>query len=155
GGFAMKRALSVLLLGLVIGCSTQVTVPPRSGPSEEDREKTRASETPTNAAVIQMVPIKMKDFLEKQVANNKAKVVLIDVWGFFCPPCKEEFPNLVRLHHAYAEKGLVCISLSLDYNEELKKKSVKFLNDNKAVCANFWLEEGFEGAGREWKNSKG
>ncbi len=103
-------------------------------------------------AKIEMEPIKLKELL-KQVAdqNQKGKIVVIDLWGFFCAPCKEEFPNLVRLHHTYGSKGVVCMSLSMDFNDELRKKAIGFLRDKKAVFKNYWLEDGMAKAGEYWK----
>jgi len=48
--------------------------------------------------------------LTEAVRVQKGKVLVVDVWADFCIPCKEEFPNLVRLHKKYAEKGLSCFS---------------------------------------------
>ena len=98
---------------------------------------------------IEMVNISLKDLL-KHIEAQKDKVVVVDLWAFFCPPCKEEFPNLVRLHHTYADKGLVCISLSLDFNDPLKKKALNFLREKKAVFNNYCLEDKLEVAGKHW-----
>src|SRR5690242_261241 len=98
-----------------------------------------------DAQKIEMKPIKVKDLMT-HIAAQTNKVVVIDLWGFFCVPCKKEFPNLVRLHHTYGDKGLVCISLSMDFNDELKKQALGFLQEKKAVFTNYVLEEGIEGA---------
>ena len=79
-----------------------------------------------------MTTVKMKEVLD-HIGAQKGKVVVVDLWGFFCIPCKEEFPNLVRLHHTYGSKGLVCMSLSIDFNDDLKKKAINFLQEKKAV----------------------
>ena len=42
------------------------------------------------------------------------KVVLVDFWGTFCPPCVEEMPVLVKLAHEYEPRGLVFVAPSLD-----------------------------------------
>jgi thiol-disulfide isomerase/thioredoxin len=98
---------------------------------------------------IEMPPIKLKAFLA-HVADHKGKVVVVDLWGACCPPCMEEFPNLVRMHETYGGKGLVCLSLSLDFNDPLRKQALKFLQEKKAVFKNYWLEESFKGAQKEW-----
>ena len=98
---------------------------------------------------IEMPPIKMKDLLA-HIAEQKGKIVVVDLWGACCFPCMEEFPNLVRMHETYGSKGLVCISVSLDFNDALRKQALKFLQEKKAVFKNYWLEEGFNGAQKEW-----
>lgn len=131
----MKRVVSVvtaLLLGGPLGAILG-PVPAHGG----------------DEAKIDMVGIKLKDLL-KQLEGQKGKVVVLDLWGFFCGPCKEEFPNLVRLHHTYAGKGVACMSLSLDFNDTLRKKALGFLREKKAVFKNYCLEEDLEVAGKHW-----
>jgi thiol-disulfide isomerase/thioredoxin len=48
------------------------------------------------------------------VQRSTNRVVLLHVWATWCPPCVEEFPQLVRLHRAYADKGLDLILISAD-----------------------------------------
>ena len=42
------------------------------------------------------------------------KVVILDFWATWCPPCKAEIPGFVDLQKKYGEKGLVVIGVSLD-----------------------------------------
>jgi len=81
--------------------------------------------------------------LAEAVRAQKGKVLVIDVWADFCIPCKEEFPNLVRLHKKYAEKGLNCFSVSVDppNNPTAKDRVKKFLEKQQATFANFFLDE--------------
>ena len=47
---------------------------------------------------------------------GKGKYVLVDFWASWCPPCKEETPELVKLYAAYKDKGLEIVGISLDDN---------------------------------------
>src|SRR5262245_51238138 len=79
--------------------------------------------------------------IEKALKDQKGKVVLIDCWATWCPPCVKKFPHLVELHKKYADKGLVCVSLSMDKfsdpDEYKKEKVLDFLKDKKATFPNF------------------
>ncbi len=44
----------------------------------------------------------------------RGKVVLVDFWGTFCPPCVEEMPVLVKLVREYEPRGVVFVAPSLD-----------------------------------------
>ena len=44
----------------------------------------------------------------------RGKVVLVDFWGTFCPPCVEEMPVLVKLVRENEPRGLVFVAPSLD-----------------------------------------
>lgn len=51
-------------------------------------------------------PVKSSDF--------EGKVVILDFWATWCPPCKAEIPGFVELQKKYGDKGLVVIGVSLD-----------------------------------------
>lgn len=40
--------------------------------------------------------------------------VVINFWGTWCPPCRREIPDLVKLNDEYAPKGVVLISLAVN-----------------------------------------
>jgi cytochrome c-type biogenesis protein len=47
-------------------------------------------------------------------ADYKGHVVLLNVWGTFCPPCIVEMPSLEKLHKAYGDSGLKMVAVSID-----------------------------------------
>jgi len=48
------------------------------------------------------------------VAANKGKVVMINFWAVWCPPCREEIPGLINIRKSFPEDKLVLIGASLD-----------------------------------------
>jgi peroxiredoxin len=48
------------------------------------------------------------------LASMKGKVVILDFWATWCPPCKEEIPHFVRLQSKYKPQGLEIVGLALD-----------------------------------------
>ncbi len=92
------------------------------------------------ASASKAVELKETSFkgLTAFVKAQKGKVVVVDVWGTFCAPCKEEFPNLVAIHNRHAKDGVVCTSVAV--NSEAKE-ALEFLKSKKAAFANFLLDE--------------
>lgn len=52
--------------------------------------------------------------LEGTVPDLKGKVVLVDFWASWCPPCKASFPVLEELQKKYGPQGFVVLAISVD-----------------------------------------
>ena len=48
------------------------------------------------------------------LADYKGQVVLLNIWGTFCIPCRDEMPAIEKLHEALAPKGLKVVAVSMD-----------------------------------------
>lgn len=70
--------------------------------------------------------------LEKLIKNRNGKVLFLNVWATWCAPCKEEFPDLVKLAEKYNKSKVDIIGLSVDYADEIDTKIIPFLKKNKA-----------------------
>lgn len=46
------------------------------------------------------------------LANLKGKVVVVEFWATWCPPCRASIPHLAGLHEKHAKEGLVIVGLS-------------------------------------------
>jgi cytochrome c biogenesis protein CcmG/thiol:disulfide interchange protein DsbE len=51
---------------------------------------------------------------EFSLDKHKGKVIIINFWATWCPPCRAEIPSFVKLYREYAERGLVIVGISLD-----------------------------------------
>ena len=58
----------------------------------------------------------LQDLSGKKVRlfDFKGKVVLLEFWATWCPPCRAEIPTIERLHAQYGGKGLTILAISLD-----------------------------------------
>src|SRR5271156_3906590 len=49
-----------------------------------------------------------------KLSDFKGKVVIVDFWATWCPPCRAEIPHFVKLQDKYAKQGLVIVGISVD-----------------------------------------
>ncbi|MBE7446472.1 MAG: TlpA family protein disulfide reductase [Planctomycetia bacterium] len=54
--------------------------------------------------------------LNSLLDGNKGKVVVVDLWASWCPPCKKEIPGFINLYKKYKDKGVEIIGVALDEN---------------------------------------
>jgi peroxiredoxin len=58
----------------------------------------------------------VKDLNGQLISSSefKDKVVIINFWATWCPPCKAEIPGFVEAYSEYQDQGLEIVGLSLD-----------------------------------------
>ena len=54
------------------------------------------------------------DGKQQSVSQWDGKVMLINFWATWCPPCRREIPAFIKLQDDYREKGLVIVGIALD-----------------------------------------
>jgi thiol-disulfide isomerase/thioredoxin len=77
---------------------------------------------------------------------KQQRVVVVYFWASYSVPCMFQFDNLIKFHHKYQDKGVVCMSVSIDTLEH-RRIARRFLQMKKAAFANFLLDDD----GREWQ----
>jgi len=91
---------------------------------------------------ITAIPVKY-DGLKQEILKHRGKVVLVDFWATYCPPCMASFPKYIAMQEKYGDKGLVVVSVSLDdtTDEETVERANRFLTKQKSPLRNFILQE--------------
>lgn len=62
-------------------------------------------------------------------AALKGKVVVVNFWATWCPPCKKEIPAFNRVYNAYRDKGVVFFGVLHD-NTVDDNGLLNFMSDN-------------------------
>jgi len=62
-------------------------------------------------------------------AQLAGKVVLVNFWATWCPPCKAEIPDLSRAYEKYKAKGVVFLGVMTDSNGPDSQQLLNFQSD--------------------------
>ena len=54
--------------------------------------------------------------LKAVLESNKGKVVILDLWATWCPPCRKEIPGFINLYNKYKGNGVEIIGIAFDEN---------------------------------------
>ena len=112
-----------------------------SGVSYAQGGKTPVKKPPTAGPKVTQIDT---EGLRKLLKPN-GKPLLINFWATWCDPCREEFPDLVKLDAAY--RGRVdFITVSLDDLDDINTLVPKFLSEVKAQMPAYLLKTADESA---------
>ena len=75
------------------------------------------------------------------LAKLRGKVVLLDFWATWCPPCVEEVPTLVETYAQFKDKGFEIVGVSLDSD---KDALAAFTKENKMPWPQFFDGKGWD-----------
>lgn len=104
--------------------------------------QTRARKARNSRAVVSSA-IKVQQIdteaLKNLLQRNSQRPLLVNFWATWCDPCREEFPDLVKIDADFRGKGLDFIAVSLDDLSEIKTSVPRFLRQMRAKMPAYLL----------------
>ncbi|HEX4900422.1 MAG TPA: TlpA disulfide reductase family protein, partial [Pyrinomonadaceae bacterium] len=70
---------------------------------------------------------------------TKNKPLLVNFWATWCDPCREEFPDLVKIDKQYRPQGLDFTAVSIDDLSEIKTTVPQFLREMQVTVPTYLL----------------
>jgi thiol-disulfide isomerase/thioredoxin len=80
------------------------------------------------------------DALKTLVTQQRPGPLLVNFWATFCDPCRDEFPDLVKIDNDYRPQSLQFVTVSLDDLTDIKTEVPKFLDAMKATGPAYLLD---------------
>ena len=102
----MGLAAAVFVLGLQL--ARQNASQPQSGPAPD-------------------FYLKLFDGADFQLSDYRGQVVLVNFWASWCPPCRDEAPDLQALYANYTDAGMVILGVNM--LESSPQKALDFIEE--------------------------
>jgi thiol-disulfide isomerase/thioredoxin len=61
--------------------------------------------------------------IKQDLSQYKGKIIVLNFWATWCPPCREEMPELSALHTEYKNKNVLVLGVAVDELALVKKFS--------------------------------
>jgi thiol-disulfide isomerase/thioredoxin len=76
------------------------------------------------------------DGSEVSLQDHRGKVILVNNWATWCPPCKAEMPTLQAFYQEYVDKGFVLVAIEAG---EPAEEVIQFV-ENYGITFPVWLD---------------
>src|SRR5215510_3305954 len=107
----MRLARLVIAVSFCVLFATFTTF---AAPAQKQKGRPAKPQKPVVVAPIDT------DALKKILTDLRDRPLLINFWATWCDPCRDEFPDLVKIDSEYRPKSLEFVTVSLDDMGEIK-----------------------------------
>jgi thiol-disulfide isomerase/thioredoxin len=99
----LARTLPIVLATAVWTGAAAAELPPLS-------HRLTALDEPEAAPALRLPDI---DEVEHDLDNLKGRLVLVNFWATWCPPCRREMPSMERLYQRFKDRGLTVLAVDV------------------------------------------
>jgi peroxiredoxin len=118
-GLAPLALLGIALLGVALGVAVLTAA------ASEDPFRAMALLRPPRPQPARAFTVPTLDGGSLRLADYRGRVVVLNFWATWCPPCREEMPAMERLYRRFEARGVVVVAISIDADRSLVGPFVK------------------------------
>ncbi len=141
-GYSLRRTIAVILV--LVSCAAGYSC---------SKKHEGADDKPLASAQASVVApdFRLQDLQGSDITLSqfRGKVVLLEFWATWCPPCRATIPELVSIQEKYKGRDFVVLGISID--DEGSDLRTELLNFSKEFHINYPVLMGSEAVEREYK----
>ena len=117
------KILRLLAVSILVGAAVETKA--QFGP-EKDMDSKYATELIASGTKAPDFKMQTPDGKKFQFAKwAKGKTVVLDFWASWCPDCRKDAPEVVRMYQTYKQQGIEFLGISMDTDVEAWKKAIE------------------------------
>ncbi len=110
---SIKQTLFLIVLGLASAVAGFMLYQANKSDTQEATES-QAQKPAANTTRRPDFKLADVDGVEHSISEWDGKVIILNFWATWCPPCRREMPAFIKLQEQYGEQGLQIIGLAID-----------------------------------------
>jgi peroxiredoxin len=122
-----KPVILILIFAGLIGLAFYTT--------QQEKEEA-AKKTPTEQNTGLKPGSKAPDFTlntldgtQTSLKDYRGKKIILNFWATWCPPCREEMPEMQKFYNDYKNKNVEILAVNLEYSETKPEKIKDFVHE--------------------------
>jgi thiol-disulfide isomerase/thioredoxin len=113
----LENASLLVLLSIsfsaLTGCGSTTAVNDAVPTGNKPAAAAKSSEYPPLASALAEADFEMLDGTKFKISDHKGKVLMLNLWGTWCGPCRAEMPHLVEMKEKHGPQGFEVIGLNI------------------------------------------
>ena len=110
----LKLLASILTMVAAVGglyaCSPKNDTPPA----------TTTSVLPDPAATLLDARFNDLNGNVQSLSQWRGKIIVVNFWATWCPPCREEIPEFIKMQEKYGKQGLIFVGIAIDQKDKVQ-----------------------------------
>ncbi len=106
------KILSTLLLGTMLSAGLTACA--------DHKESASAAASQSNSAIIFRASFPDLEGKPQSLSQWQGKILVLNFWAPWCPPCRAEIPEFIKLQEQYRQQGVVFVGVALDQKDKVQ-----------------------------------
>jgi len=94
---------------------------------------------PKLASALAEAELELMDGSKLKITEKKGKVLMLNIWGTWCGPCRQEMPHLIEMQTKYKDQGFEVIGLNIGSYEGTPESNEDILKFAAEMKLNYTL----------------